>query len=305
MIEASSRFASSEIPPNHLGKYLSWLHLQKTRAERGEYELVPDAEVYVRLDSTSRLSLVETTRQDIATTNAGSLGTCIFRVFQYFEDVYYGRIDPLEILLHDGALTNLYDYFTVDYTVFLNLLSHNKPNLQILKIGTGTGGTTSIVLDYLTSVFSERMYSEYHFTDISAGFFISAKDRFKHTSNIKYNVLNISRDRLIQGFEERSFNLIIAANVDFLHRYNSELQWTNGILQVLHTTPLINTTLKNIAKLLRQDGKLLVQELYPCMSLSHTKISALTEPTAARFINYIIVRIDPRFQLRVLIILSA
>ena len=216
MVEVSNSFAPAEIPPDHVGKYLSWLHWQKSCAERGEYELVQGAEDYVKLESIARLSLIEATGKEIASTKAAALGNCILQVFECFQDVYRGQVDPLDVLLRNGALTGLYDYLSADYTAFLNLLSHNKPNLRVLEIGAGTGGTTSVVLESLTSAFGERMYSEYHFTDVSAGFFVNAKDRFQHAGNIKYSVLDISKDPLVQGYEEGSFDLIIAANVGFL-----------------------------------------------------------------------------------------
>ena len=215
-IEVSNSFASAEIPPNYIGKYLSWVHWQKDRAERGEYELVRGAEDYVKFDSTARLSLIEDIRKEIASTEAAAMGISISKVFERFPDVYRGQVDPLDVLLHDGTLAGLYNYFSADFTAFLSLLSHKNPNLRILEIGAGTGGTTRMVLDSLTSDFGERMYSEYHYTDISAGFFINAKDRFHNSGNIKYSILDISKDPLIQGYEEGSFDLIIAANVGFL-----------------------------------------------------------------------------------------
>ena len=212
-IEVSNNFASLELPPNHIGKYLSWLHWQKDRVEKGEYNVVRGAEDYVKLDSTARLSLIEDIRKRIPFTEAAAMGECIARVFDRFPDVYRGQVDPLDVLMHDGALVSLYNSFSAEYTEFLGLLSHKNPNLRILEIGAGTGGTTRVVLDALTSAFGERMYSEYHYTDVSAGFFVNAKDRFQNAGNIKYNVLDISKDPLMQGFEEGSFDLIIAANV--------------------------------------------------------------------------------------------
>ena len=212
-IEVSNNFASLGLPPNHLGKYVSWLHRQKDRAEKGEYELVQGAEDYVKLDSSARLSLIEDIRKRIAFTSAAAMGECIVLVFDHFPDVYRGHVDPLDVLMPNGALARLYDSFPADYFEFLGLLSHTKPNLRILEIGAGTGATTRAVLDALTSEFGERMYSEYHYTDVSAGFFVQAKDRFRNAGNIKYNVLDISKDPLIQGFEEASFDLIVASNV--------------------------------------------------------------------------------------------
>ena len=216
-IEGSNKFASAEIAPNHVGKYLSWLHLQKDRAERDEYDLVQDSGSYVKLDSTTRLSLIETLRKDISSTRLVHLGNCILRVFESFQSLYCGQVDPLEVLLHSGALNDLYGLFQFDYSELLGLLSHQKPNLRVLEVGAGTGRTTEVVLDCLTSEFGERMYSEYYYTDISAGFFANAKDRFKHAGNIKYSVLDISKDPLGMGYEEGSFDLVIAANVSSLH----------------------------------------------------------------------------------------
>jgi hypothetical protein len=51
------------------------------------------------------------------------------------------------------------------------------------------------------------------YTDISSGFFVAAKERFKDHHNIEFSMLDISKDPLEQGFEEGSYDLILAANV--------------------------------------------------------------------------------------------
>ena len=217
MVEVSNRFASSELPLNHVGKYLSWVHSQKTRAQEGKYELVQNARDYVELDSTTRLSLIEATKEEMDSTKLAVVGDCIIRVFECFSEVYHGRVDSLDVLMRDGALQGLYDRLPANLAGYLSLLSHKNPGLRVLEIGAGTGGTTSVALDSLTSEFGERMYSAYHYTDISAGFFVNAKNRFRHASNVKYSVLDISKDPLLQGYEEGSFDVVIAANVGFLH----------------------------------------------------------------------------------------
>ena len=83
----------------------------------------------------------------------------------------------------------------------------------MLEIGAGTGGTTTNMLLGLRSEFGERLYSKYSYTDISSGFFVAAKERFKDYQNIEFSVLDISKDPLEQGFEEGSYDLILAANV--------------------------------------------------------------------------------------------
>lgn len=113
-IEVSNQFASLELPPNHIGKYLSWLHWQEDRVEKGEYNLVRGAEDYVKLDSTARLSLIEDIRKRIPFTGAAAVGECIARVFERFSDVYRGQVDPLDVLMHDGALVSLYNSFSAE-----------------------------------------------------------------------------------------------------------------------------------------------------------------------------------------------
>lgn len=96
------------------------------------------------------------------------------------------KVGPIDILLQEDGLKNLYKFCEDmwDYRGFLQLLGHSKPRLRILVIGAGTGGTTAGVLRDLTFEYGESMYSEYDYTDVSAGFFIAAKEEFKEYHNI-------------------------------------------------------------------------------------------------------------------------
>jgi SAM-dependent methyltransferase len=82
------------------------------------------------------------------------------------------------------------------------------------------------------------------FTDISSGFFPAAKERFAAYQGIDFKILDIGKDPIEQGFEAGSFDLIVASNV-------------------LHATPELNTTLKNVRKLLSPRGQLFLLELQP------------------------------------------
>lgn len=99
-----------------------------------------------------------------------------------------------------------------------------------MEIGADTGGTTDTILPVLKSIYSERMYFSYTYTDISPGFFITAKERFKDYPAMEYTVLDISKDPIAQGVTAESYDLIIACDV-------------------LHATPSINDTLRNVRKL--------------------------------------------------------
>ncbi|KAJ4338021.1 hypothetical protein N0V95_008172 [Ascochyta clinopodiicola] len=152
--------------------------------------------------------------------------------------------DTLQTLVEDGILTQIYGFFDLewDYSGLLRSLGHCKPTLRVLEIGAGTGGTTTNMLAGLKSTFGEPLYSQYSYTDISSSFFVVAKERFKDHPNMSFSVLDISKDPLEQGFEAESFDLILAANV-------------------IHATPVLQDTLRNVKKLLHPKGRLLLQEL--------------------------------------------
>jgi SAM-dependent methyltransferase len=90
----------------------------------------------------------------------------------------------------------------------------------------------------------EGTFYSYTFTDVSAGFFSAAQERFRHVgSRMRFQTLDVSRDPTEQGFAPSSFDLVVAANV-------------------LHVTPRLAETLANVRRLLRPDGRLLIQEMH-------------------------------------------
>lgn len=241
-IESSQQLESLKSPQAHLAKYRSWLSRQADRAAAGDNELVEDPQKLALLSSQERMNEIEVLTSQILSTPTKAAAIAVRRVFDSCKEIFQGKADSLEILLKDDILTQLYNMGDRwDHADFFKVLCHAKPWLRILEIGAGTGGTTATVLDHLSS-HGERMYGSYHYTDISAGFFVEAKDRFAHHSNIEYSVLDINKDPVEQGFEAGSYDLIIATNV-------------------LHATPKLSKVLQNVRKLLRSDGHLFLDEL--------------------------------------------
>ncbi|WYZ46092.1 hypothetical protein EsH8_IX_000317 [Colletotrichum jinshuiense] len=160
--------------------------------------------------------------------------------------IFRGETEPLEVLMPNNVLINVYNSLNItDREPLFRALGHSKPNLRILEIGAGTGGTTNKVLQWLrgpTSVSLNYTFADYTFTDISAGFFSAAKERFKEYPNMTFKTLDISKDPLEQGFDLASYDLILAANV-------------------LHATPSLKETLVNVHKLLHPEGRLYMEEL--------------------------------------------
>lgn len=117
-------------------------------------------------------------------------------------------------------------------------IAHRYPNMRILEIGGGTGGTTKSVLEALNGKCS------YTFTDISTGFFEKTKQSLEHLvdNRVTFKVLDIEKDPAAQGFTEGSFDLVIAANV-------------------LHATQKLSETVANVRSLLRPGGYLILNEV--------------------------------------------
>ncbi|KAF2138887.1 uncharacterized protein K452DRAFT_276732 [Aplosporella prunicola CBS 121167] len=244
-IECTRRLA--DLPPSalpHLEKFKKWLSTHVQQAKAHGYEAVDDASSLFTLSSTERLSLIEATAKEVEASDAAAVGNAILCIFENSEAIFKGEAEALDLLMEGEKLRKIYDLVVEfwDFNDFLGLLSHNKPNLRILEIGAGTGATTALILDGLVSAFGERMFYSYTYTDISAGFFVKAKERFRNVQGMEYSVLDIGQDPAEQGYELGSYDLIIATNV-------------------LHATPSLGETLVNVRKLLQPKGKLLLQEL--------------------------------------------
>ena len=83
--------------------------------------------------------------------------------------------------------------------------------MRILEVGVGSAGTTAAVLETLSAKSTFRRFAEYVLTD-SAGWYLSdARGRFSDCGGLVFQTMDILKDPVSQGFEEYSFDLIIAA----------------------------------------------------------------------------------------------
>jgi NADPH:quinone reductase-like Zn-dependent oxidoreductase/SAM-dependent methyltransferase/NAD(P)-dependent dehydrogenase (short-subunit alcohol dehydrogenase family) len=237
-----------EIPPAHphLGVYREWMSKQLAEARNKGSPLVSDAKDLFSLSSRERKELI----QDLLRSHTeGTMipgSRILFRCYSHLSSIFKGDTEPLELMRRDGLLGQFYDCLQNkhEYATFLQLLGHLRPRMNVLEIGAGTGGLTAKILPFLQTEDGEELYQEYTYTDISSGFFVDAKERFHDCSRIRYSVLDISKDPIQQGFSVGQYDLIIASNI-------------------LHATPFLSETLKNVKTLLKSDGRLLLQELCP------------------------------------------
>jgi hypothetical protein len=205
-------------------KFRSWICKMSLQASQGTYPNVIDCKEIANMTSRERIQVIESIYAAAKETEAWPLATAVYRIFHSCKEIFIGQVDALTLLLENNVWGKLYDYERMsDLSDFFVLAAHYKPNLKILEIGAGSGGATGSILPILKSKYGERMYFSYTYTDVSAGFFVAAKDRFKDFEAIEYKVLDISKDPLDQGFEPNSYDIIVASNVNnlwnyFLHR---------------------------------------------------------------------------------------
>ncbi|KAI4601070.1 putative PKS/NRPS-like protein biosynthetic cluster [Pestalotiopsis sp. 9143b] len=237
-IENQLQLQGHTVPEGHLGKYYHWLQELVEFAKADKSRLVSGTAELCELSSPERHALIEELMDRARDTPDMAACRLIHASYKAVVDIIDGKADALEVLFRDNMLTDFYNFFDwIDYRGLLELLGHENPNLRVLEIGAGTGSTTEIILKNLKNSYGQRLYSTYFYTDISAGFFIKAKERFKDYAGIEYRTFDVTRAPAEQGLEEGSFDLVLAGNV-------------------LHATPSLRETLTNVRKLLRpQESK--------------------------------------------------
>ncbi|KAH7318294.1 putative polyketide synthase [Stachybotrys elegans] len=111
------------------------------------------------------------------------------------------------------------------------------PYLEILEIGAGTGAATKAIFREI-----DRSFSSYTYTDVSPAFFENASNVFsRQRDRMNFTVFDVENSPSQQGFTEGSFGLAVA-------------------FFILHATSDLGNTLRNIRRLLRPGGFLVVGE---------------------------------------------
>ncbi|KAK2794337.1 Type I Iterative PKS [Onygenales sp. PD_12] len=118
-------------------------------------------------------------------------------------------------------------------------ISHRYPQMKILEIGAGTGGSTQAILPALGNAFSS-----YTFTDVSSGFFERAEEKFKEYSDrMVFKVFDMLKPAADQGFVEGTYDMVLASNV-------------------LHVADDMDDMMLNVRRLLKPGGFLVVLEIF-------------------------------------------
>ncbi|KAK9851186.1 ketoacyl-synt-domain-containing protein [Penicillium brevicompactum] len=246
ILEAALQIQDVTPATEHLKKYHSWL--QRTHEQMLSGTAQPFLQIpWHNMDKISRFTRAAEIREHLKALGRGvdKVEELLRPVFENCIEIIEGRIPALEVLTMDH-LRNMYDFVSSlsDWTPFLKQVGHWNPRVRILEIGAGTGATCAQVLDSMRSTEGKRMFASYTFTDISPAFLSAAADRFSQHDSVSFQLLDITKDPLQQGFTPASYDLIFASNV-------------------IHATPSLSSSLANVHKLLAPGGFLLLQELCP------------------------------------------
>ncbi|KAM0695559.1 hypothetical protein Q7P36_005919 [Cladosporium allicinum] len=235
-----------ESSPHHITKYRTWLSKMHTALLNGSRPDLVDYQSVATMSPEERRAAIEHYHLEVSQSLLWPWADAIHRISDNMEDITKGNVTGLEILLQGDLWHNLYNALPTDSARFFELTSHLKPDLKILEIGAGTGGNTSLLLQALKSCtpYHNRGYRSYTFTDITPAFLAAARERFKDYDNMIFETLDITKDPLGQGFEAESYDLIVACNV-------------------IHATPDLGNTLRNVRQLLARSGNFYLQESEP------------------------------------------
>lgn len=181
---------------------------------------------------------------------ASSNGRALRVIGQHLVEILRGELAPLDLLMQDKLLHVLYETMLrvnrslKQITDLVKLFAHKNPRAKVLEIGAGTGSGTVAALKALgggDSGISTR-FAQYDFTDISAGFFPDAREKFAAWGQLmKFEKLDVEQDPTDQGFEDETYDLIIA-------------------VQCLHATKSMTRTMSHVRRLLKPGGKLIMME---------------------------------------------
>ena len=173
----------------------------------------------------------------------------VTRIGNSLERILTGEVDPLNLLLEDDLLTRMYAESPwakkcFEHLVnFLEKVHFKQPGLRIIEVGAGTGGATLPLLDALCGKDPRSSVESFDFTDVTAGFFDQARERLKQWGDlINYRILNIDQDLVAQGFEEDSYDIVIAYNA-------------------MHVSTSIDAAIQNVKRIMKPGGYLVLLEI--------------------------------------------
>ncbi|OHF03816.1 KR domain-containing protein [Colletotrichum orchidophilum] len=242
-IEAALEQIDKEDKPiqfdNHLNRYVAWM--RRVHQARNKWTLESRGLSHLNIQEILLEADGEPTQK------------LTKKVGESLHDILKGEANALQVIF-EGNLANEFYHSEVFATnnskmgAYMSVLAHANPKLRVLEVGAGTGSSTGRILPYLTTQGVEGgppeavRFGEYCYTDISAGFFEKARDRFSYAaSHMTFKKLDLEKHPETQGFADGTYDVIVAGNV-------------------LHATSDLLQTLRYVRGLLRPGGVLVLGE---------------------------------------------
>lgn len=226
----------------HHKRFYVWMNLQAELASLDE--LGPGSSEWIYASAEEKINLIQ--KASAASIN----GELVCRLGPRTTSMLRCQVKPLKLMLEDELLNRYYveglkwDRSRRQIGELVKLFAHRNPRAEILEIGAGTGGTTRYALNALGNDDSGvgPLAASYDFIDISSELFEAAQEKFEAWKNlVRHKKLDIERDPAKQGFENGTYDLIIAC-------------------QVSHASRFMDKTMANVRKLLKPGGKLFLME---------------------------------------------
>ncbi|KAK2018650.1 KR domain-containing protein [Colletotrichum eremochloae] len=223
---------------DHLGRYVKWM--RRIRQQRNQWTL--ESRDLGHLDMEDVLRDAESEPTQRLTKKAG----------QHLHQILKGSENALQVIFEGNLADEFYhcDVFATNNSkmgAYIDILAHKNPKLRLLEVGAGTGSFTGRIMPYLApgeegGVPVPVRFGEYVYTDVSAGFFEKARERFSFVGDyMKFQKLDLEQTPASQGYVDGTYDVIVAGNV-------------------LHATKDLVQTLRYVKGLLRPGGVLLLGE---------------------------------------------
>ncbi|KAL4945238.1 hypothetical protein BDV06DRAFT_231409 [Aspergillus oleicola] len=164
-------------------------------------------------------------------------------VGSYLPEAMLSGSSILEHMVTDSMWDHIYeegpgiDQANESIAQMVSQIAHRYPSMDVFEIGAGTGGSTKRILQTLGPAFST-----YTYTDVSSSFLSKARDLFKdYQERIIFKTFDMNQSPDSQNFVEGAYDVVIGSNV-------------------LHATVDMHRMMRNVRRLLRPGGYLIILE---------------------------------------------
>ncbi|KAF7513296.1 hypothetical protein GJ744_009717 [Endocarpon pusillum] len=240
LLHAQKSFVGLSLENPHLQSFRQWIDDQLQSVDTSCFE-----------ENTTNDTIFESIDalvHRLATTQASSAALVLQSISRNISAIASGRSLSWKTDLASETIDSFYQFIDrYDVSTFIETLAHCKPNLRVLEIGSWKDSPSDSVLKSLTLADGRILCSKYTFMSQN---FVPAANKEKACPCLEYITFNLDEDPSEQGFGQ--YDLIITNNS-------------------IHQTRNTESSLKNVRKLLKPSGHLLLQE--PC--------------TTSRWINFV------------------